>query len=129
MQFKYDVCPHDTIVHVAYKLYRMHVVRMMPAQLVTRSTHLTENSEASCLSEDVQRGYFTSVAQPTSFASFGLVGLFPRAVRNVTFQIPAQKAYHWRTGGKEPLTAAGQAQTLLAASRQFSRTIVKHKYC
>ncbi len=64
MQFKYDVCLHDTIVHVAYKLYRMHVVRMMPAQLATRSTHLTENSEASCLSENVQRQYFTSVAQP-----------------------------------------------------------------
>lgn len=85
MQFKFDVCLHDTTV--ACKLYRMHVVRMMPSQLATRSTHLTEAKYTafelqlrSCMqlfAENVQRGYFTSVAQPISFALFGLVGLFP----------------------------------------------------
>ena len=65
---------------------------MVPSQLATRSTHLTENGETNSLSEHVQRGYFTSVAQPTSFALFGLIGLFPGLFhRNVTFQTSLPK--------------------------------------
>ncbi len=61
--------------------------RMVSSQLATRSTRLTENGETNCLSEHVQRGCFTSVAQPTYFALIGLIGLFPGLFhRNVTFQ-------------------------------------------